>query len=146
VHPTTQQLQVVRKDEQDARRHERQQAWADDEHTGDSQTDRAGESEDRRRPKRGRGQLRLQRPSAQLVEGMGGDADRKKESEESGGEPPQIERRGEAGADHNVGEVPRRIRRMQDRPHVAPPTAVPRRVIGRRQVRRRIRHGACGPT
>src|SRR5437879_12556377 len=71
---------------------------------------------------------------------MSGDADREEESDQRGPEPKGAQFRREAGADHDVEQVPRRVRRMQQGPDVPPPPAPYRGVVGGGE---RLRHASC---
>ena len=71
----------------------------------------------------------LQRAAVQLVERMRGQADGEEERDQRGQQAGKADLRGERGADDHVGQVPGRVRRMQQRPPV-PPSARARRVVG----------------
>ena len=61
-----------------------------------------------------------QRAAVQLVECMGRDADGEEEREQRRDEAPAVGVRRERRADDDVREVPRRVRRVKQRPPVAP--------------------------
>ena len=61
-----------------------------------------------------------QRAAVQFVECMGRDTDGKEEREHRRGEAPAVGARRKRRADDDVREVPRRVRRVQHRPPIAP--------------------------
>ena len=106
---------------------------------GDAERDRADEPDGGQRPQRAARDGGAQRPAVQLVEAVRGDADREGEGRQR--RRPAGRRRGRARrrADRDVGEVPGRVRRVQER-HVVAPAA------GRERVERgRDRLGGAQP-
>ena len=142
----SEQLEVVREDEKNAGGDERQKADAHHRDSGETKSHRTRQAHHRRGPEHAGREVGLQRAPAQLVERMRGDADRQQECGQGGGKAGEIQRRCQRRANQNIGQVPRRVWRVQDRPDVTPPTSGTGRVIGGCQDRRPFRHGACGPT
>ena len=88
----------------------------------------AGETDDAQRDQRPVGQPRAQRPTVQLVERVRRDADREEERTERRAEPIQVKRRRGGRTERHVGEMPRRVWRMQQRQQVAHGAAAAKRV------------------
>ena len=91
------------------------------------------------------GDLRAQRPPVQLVEGVRADPDGEGERGDGGAEPVPGDDRRQAAADDDVGQMPGRVGRMQQR-HVVPPAAALQRVPGRDRAPRARRRGSCLPS
>src|SRR6266545_1281107 len=86
------------------------------------------------------GDLRAQRSPVQLVEGVRTDSDSECERGDNGAEPLPSDDGREAATDDDVGQVPRRVGRMEQR-HVVPPAAALERVPGRTgDLLNRLRH------
>ena len=128
VEPAVEQLEVVGGDEERPDDHEghEHEAGAGDAHgpDGDGADERGGGGRGEHRG-RDRGP---QGPAVQLVEGVRGDPHCEEEGEQGGDETLGVEVRCQGGADGHVGEVPRGVRRVQERPPVACPAG--RRVEG----------------
>ena len=94
---------------------------------------------------------RAKRAPVQLVQGVGRDPDGEEESDQGREQAGDMDRRGEAGTDHDIGQVPCRVRRVQDEPPVAP-TASASGIEGRshrsasRRVGALVSHRLSGPT
>ena len=76
---------------------------------------------------RGGGEEGGERPAVELVEAVRGDADREQERDQRPGQARAVGVLREAGAERDVGEVPGRVRRVQQRDAVAE-AAWPQRV------------------
>ena len=101
------QLEVVAHREHDAGDDEHDETQTDTRGADDAEHDRAGDAGDRRGEERPRGDAGAQRPAVQLVEGVGGDADREEEGEHRRQQVHHVDR-SEAPPDHDVREVPER--------------------------------------
>ena len=130
VEATAEELEVVRNDEE--------QPDGDEEDQPGLERDRAHEADaagGRNRhgcepDEHPVGDARAQRTTAQLVERVGSDADGEGEGGDGCTEPSPRDDGSEAAADHDVGEVPGRVRQVQER-DVVTPAARLERVPGR---------------
>jgi hypothetical protein len=129
VDPPAQELQVVGQDEEHADEDEGHEARADLGHPHDAEGDRPQEPEAGREGEAGARDRGAQRAAVKLVEGVGADADGEEERAQSGQKARCVEGWSERRADHHVGEVPRCVGGVEDRPPV-PPAAGPGRVVG----------------
>src|SRR5205807_1025051 len=75
-----------------------------------------GQAEERRRQR----DPRAKRTALELVERMRRDADAQKESKECACDDPSIGRRRQRRTEQDIREMPQRVRRMQERPVIAP--------------------------
>jgi len=141
--PPTRQLQVVRENEEHAGDDEGDEAPPDHGDAGHAEGDRAEKAGDRRDPQRKRGDAGSQRASPKLVQRVGRDADREEEGEQGGQQPGQAQHRREGRSDHHVGQMPGRVGRMQQGPHVASPACRGRRVVSRGRRLRDRGHAWC---
>ena len=121
VEPAVEQLEVVRGDEERTDDHEghEHEARAGDTRgpDGDGADERGGGGHGEHRG-RDRGP---QGSAVQLVEGVRGDPHGEEEGEQGGDETLGVEVWCQGGADGHVGEVPRGVRRVQERPPLACP-------------------------
>src|ERR1035437_701725 len=145
MEPAAQQLQVVREIEQDSNCDAWEKPRAHPGQPGDPEADGTDQSKRGHRRQDPAWYFGSEWASLELVERVRGDSDREEEGQQGGDELDAVDRWGEAGADQNVGKVPGRVRRMEDRPNVAPPPTGPSCVIGgserlRAQVRPRTAH------
>jgi len=69
-----------------------------------------------------------QGPTVEFVDGVGGHPDGEEEGQEGGDQTRRLDSGGETGSDHDVGEVPGGVGRVEQGPPVAPAPA-PRRVV-----------------
>src|SRR5207237_9120032 len=143
VETSAEELEVVGKHEQDTGRDEGQESDAEGRYPRKTQCDRAGEPHDRGGPQDSSRQFGLQRPSAQLIERVRGNANGKKKSEQRGDQPCDVESRRQAGPKQDVGEVPSRIRPVEPAPDVAEPNSRASRVV-RTRTGRAMRYGTSG--
>src|SRR5262249_2812600 len=121
------ELEVVGRDEHRADDDEREQPPAPRARCADADRTRAGERYDGDHDEDGRRDPRAQRAALELVQRVSGYAEREEEREERPGQPVQVEVGCECRADGDIGEVPERVRRVQQR-HVVPPAAALERV------------------
>ena len=133
----TEELQVVRHDEEDADQDERQQADADAADTCEAERDGAKQAHCGRPDQDRVRYAGLERPAPELVQGVRRHAERKQERQQRGAEPDGVEGRRQGGADHDVGKVPGGVRRVQQRDPVPAPAPRPGRIESRRQ---NVRH------
>ena len=145
VHRAAEQLGVVRDDQDRARHHERDQGPAHPVHPDHAQGQRAGQAHDDHRDQGRRRDPGSQRSAAQLVESVRGQPDGQEERQHGGDQTAGLHPRRERGADHRVGQVPGRVRRVQQRPPV-PPAPRSRRVIGRPSILTVLRSRHACPT
>ena len=123
MHPPPRQLEVVTDDEQGAHDDERQQSDADPCDADDTDHHRPGQPEHAGNDQRGPGQVRAQRPAVELVQGVGTHAHGEKEGQQRPYEPAHLDMGRQAGADHDVAQMPGRVRGVEHRPPLAPPAA-----------------------
>ena len=138
VQRAAEQLEVVGEHEDDADEHERQEVDADGAHAPEADGRGAGERERGCRGEpRGR-QAGAQWPAVELVQAVGGDADRQRERGQRPGQAGAVGALREARAERDVREVPGGVGEVQQRdavPHPAGPEGVERdalRVTGQR--------------
>jgi hypothetical protein len=127
VHASAQELEVVRGDESCTERDERHDPEGRLERHSDPDRARDRDGPDGETDEHGGWDPRPEGPAMELVERVRPDAHREREREHGEAEPPPRDARREAAADDDVGEVPRRVREMEER-HVVPPAAGSERV------------------
>src|SRR5207253_1387042 len=86
----------------------------------DSDSDGARERATGESPEHAVRNPRAERPVVKLVERVRADPETEKERDEAGTEPQRAPVGGERGADHDIAEVPERVRGVQERDVVAP--------------------------
>src|SRR5207249_3185794 len=91
---------------------------------------RAAQPDQRDRHEHGRGDRGPERSPVQLVEGVRTQTDRAEEGEHGPREVPEVDVGNRARADHDVGEVPHRVRRVEQG-HVIAPSSTWQSVEGR---------------
>ena len=134
------ELEVVRDDDERAERDERDEPPGDLDRSDDADGDGAREPDPGDHLQHCPGDGRLQGPAPELVEGVGRQAHAQEEGERGGAEAAPVEDGGRRRPDRHVRQVPRRVRRMQQRPVVAPSAG------GQRVERRpRLAHEAFTP-
>ena len=127
MNPAAEQLEVVAQHEQWTDHDEHEQSGSDRGHADEAERARDQQttgSEPDEPSGRNRG---AQRPAVQLVECVGRDADGEEEREQRPDEAYAVGVRCKRRADDDVREVPRRIRRVKQRPPIAPAPRAPRR-------------------
>jgi hypothetical protein len=130
VDPSAEELEVVTQNQERADHDEREESGADDRHADESERGGRQEAAGTERDEPSIWNGGVQRVAVQLIERMGRNTDGKEKGEERRDEMRAVGSWREARADDHVGQVPGRIRGVQQRPPVAPP-ARPRRVEGR---------------
>ena len=138
--PAPEEFEVVARHQDGAHDDEGHKPESHPGHAGDAEGDGRGQGGPRRYPQDAIGDTGAQRVTVNLIERMGGDADGEEEGEERGDQAGGVGVRGQAAAEDDVGEMPRRVGRMEDRPPVAPP-ARPGGVEGGPPLR--LRHASC---
>ena len=136
---SAEELQVVGADDERPGCDEREQPEIVGEGAADPDTHGDGDRAAGQEHEHPVGNLRRQRPTVELVERMRPDADGEEEPGERGDQPAWPPVRSECRSDHDVAEVPERVRRVQDRRVVTPAT-------GRKRVERGARldaHPLC---
>ena len=122
VHGAAEELEVVGHDEHTADRDEGEQPEVASRRDDDPDRGSGGDGDTRKRREAALGNVCLQRPASELVEGVRSDSHREKEGEQRPPEQARTELRRERGPDHDVGQMPQRVRRMEQRDVVAPTT------------------------
>jgi hypothetical protein len=130
VESPSEKLEVVGDDDESARGDERRQARRDEEDAGDPDRDGTCQSDGRGPDECPARQLRSERPPVQLVECVRADADAEEEGPERSKETVEVNGRCRGGAERDVAEMPRRVRRVQQRDGVPPPAGA-KRIEGR---------------
>ena len=120
MHPPAEQLEVVAEDEERADRDEDEQPGPDGGDPDDAESAREDETPGSGADEPGGRNRGAQRAAVELVEGMGGDADGEEEREHRRDEASGVGVWRERRADDDVRQVPRRVRRVQQGPPVAP--------------------------
>ena len=110
VQAPAEELEVVREDEDRPGCDEREQPEVERDRAGDPDPDRGGDRHAGQPRQRRPGDPRAERTAAQLVERVGADPDREEEGGEGRAEPSRVPGRGERRADHDVAQVPERVR------------------------------------
>ena len=133
VERAAEQLEVVGDDDERADSDERGQPRRVGDRAVDAEHDGTPDRDGAQPDERAVGDPRLQRVPFQLVERVRSDSDREEKRGERDQQPVDLEVRREGGSDHDVREMPQRVRRMQQRQVVAPAARLER--IERRPAR-----------
>jgi hypothetical protein len=115
------ELPVVRHHEHGPEHHERDQGPPDAGQPDYAEGDRARQARHRHRHQYRGGYAGPERAAVELIERMGGEPHGEEERQERGEQPGQLDAGGQRGADHHVGQVPGRVRRVEQGPPVPPP-------------------------
>ena len=139
VQRPAEQLEVVGHHQGDADEHERQQGDADRAHAPEPDGRGGGERDGAGRGERGSGEAGTERPAVELVEAVRGDADGQEEGHQRPGQAGAVDLLREPRAERDVGEMPGRVGRVQQRDdvsHAAGPQGVERDALARHRTAR----------
>ena len=140
VERAAEQLQVVGHHEERAGDDEDAEPGRDLDHAVDAERDGAREPRDGHGDEHGARDSRAERTPVQLVERVRREPHRQEERQQGLPQPSQLHVGGERGTDHDVGEMPQRVRGVQQGPPVPPPAGRHRVEGGPRRARVALSH------
>ena len=120
VDEPSEQLQVVREDQERAEHEERDQGPSDPRQSEDPEGNRAGQAHDGDRHQRRGGNTGAEGASVELVERVRGEPHGEQEREQGTHQAGHADHWRQAGADDHIGQVPCRVGGMKESPPVAP--------------------------